>query len=173
MIMDPDEWDEREYNWLKVDDRYMRLTGRNVFHDVRVHKYDYNESEYTTKVRVATTQCIISISSSCEFRTKTLIPHIIQDTILLFFLSFIKYTKYIFIARLTLRNYLPVRIVCGLTVLTIGTMRMMRIRATKRSKAMSTKIVRSLRAKVKMTTTIRMKKKMMTGELRIKYLLAN
>lgn len=43
----------------------------------------------------------------------------------------------------------------------------------KRSKAMSTKIVRSLRAKVKMTTTIRMKKMTMTGELRIKYLLAN
>lgn len=44
----------------------------------------------------------------------------------------------------------------------------------KRSKAMSTKIVRSLRAKVKMTTTIRLKKMMMmmTGELRIKYLLA-
>lgn len=179
MTMDPDEWDEREYDWRKVDDQYMRLTGRNVFHDVRVYKYDYNESEYTTIVSAcqqATTQCITSISSSCEFRTKTLIPHIIQDInrILFFFLSFIKYTKYIFIARLTLRIYLLVRIVCGLEVFTIGTMmRMMRIRAMKRSKAMSTKIIRSLRAKVKMTTTIRLKKKMMTGELRIKYLLAN
>lgn len=42
MTMDPDEWDEREYDWRKVDDQYMRLTGRNVFHDVRVHEYDYN-----------------------------------------------------------------------------------------------------------------------------------
>lgn len=50
MTMDPDEWDEREYDWRKVDDQYMRLTGRNVFHDVYVYKYDYNESEYTTIV---------------------------------------------------------------------------------------------------------------------------
>lgn len=42
MIMDPDEWDEQEYSWQKVDDQYVRLMGRNVFHDVRV--YDYNET---------------------------------------------------------------------------------------------------------------------------------
>lgn len=64
------------------------------------------------------------------------------------------------------------RIVCGLEVFTIGTMmRMMRIRAMKRSKAMSTKIVRSLRAKVKMTTTIRLKKKMMTGKIKNPHIL--
>lgn len=41
----------------------------------------------------------------------------------------------------------------------------------KRSKAMSTKIVRSLRAKVKMTTTIRLKKKMMTGKIKNPHIL--
>ncbi|XP_032679462.1 neprilysin-2-like [Odontomachus brunneus] len=43
MIMDPDEWDEQEYSWQKVDDQYVRLMGRNAFHDVRV--YNYNETE--------------------------------------------------------------------------------------------------------------------------------
>ncbi|XP_020278507.1 neprilysin-like isoform X2 [Pseudomyrmex gracilis] len=36
MIMEPDEWNEQEYNWQKVDDHYMRLTGRNSLHDLRV-----------------------------------------------------------------------------------------------------------------------------------------
>ncbi|XP_014470512.1 PREDICTED: membrane metallo-endopeptidase-like 1 [Dinoponera quadriceps] len=42
MIMDPDEWDEQEYSWQKVDDQYMRLMGRNAFHDVYV--YGFNET---------------------------------------------------------------------------------------------------------------------------------
>ncbi|XP_011169896.1 membrane metallo-endopeptidase-like 1 [Solenopsis invicta] len=33
-----DQWDEQEYNWQKVDDQYMRLTGRNAFYDVRVDR---------------------------------------------------------------------------------------------------------------------------------------
>lgn len=37
MIMDPDEWDEQEYSWQKVDDQYMRLMGKNSFHDVHVY----------------------------------------------------------------------------------------------------------------------------------------
>ncbi|XP_012534425.1 endothelin-converting enzyme 1 [Monomorium pharaonis] len=38
MIMEPDEWNEQEYSWQKVDDQYMRLTGRNAFHDVRINE---------------------------------------------------------------------------------------------------------------------------------------
>jgi len=38
MIMESDKWDEQEYSWQKVDDQYMRLTGRNVFYDVRIQK---------------------------------------------------------------------------------------------------------------------------------------
>ncbi|KAL6445044.1 hypothetical protein ACFW04_002160 [Cataglyphis niger] len=44
LIMDPDEWDEQEYSWQKVDDKYMRLTGNNVFHDVRVNMYNPNKT---------------------------------------------------------------------------------------------------------------------------------
>lgn len=51
MIMDPDEWDEREYNWQKVDDQYMRLTGRNTFHDVRVYDESFNDSSKVIRVR--------------------------------------------------------------------------------------------------------------------------
>lgn len=38
MIMEPNQWDEQEYSWQKVDEQYMRLTGRNAFYDVRVNK---------------------------------------------------------------------------------------------------------------------------------------
>ncbi|XP_012534427.1 endothelin-converting enzyme homolog [Monomorium pharaonis] len=44
MIMEPDEWNEQEYSWQKVDDQYMRLTGRNAFHDVDVTYYSWNDS---------------------------------------------------------------------------------------------------------------------------------
>lgn len=44
MIMDPDEWNEQEYSWQKVDDQYVRLMGRNTFHDVRVIVYRSNET---------------------------------------------------------------------------------------------------------------------------------
>lgn len=40
MIMEPDKWNEQKYSWQKVDDQYMRLTGRNSFHDVRVQERD-------------------------------------------------------------------------------------------------------------------------------------
>lgn len=53
MIMDPDEWDEQEYSWQKVDDKYLRLTGNNVFHDVRVNIYSPNK---TVKVRKITSK---------------------------------------------------------------------------------------------------------------------
>lgn len=114
MIMDPDEWDEREYDWLKVDDRYMRLTGRNAFHDVRVYKYDYNKSEYTTIVSACRNDAMYYSISMLFFVRRTFRKRSFLISILLFFLSFIKYTKYIFIARLTLRIYLLVRIVYGL-----------------------------------------------------------
>jgi len=44
MIMELDEWNEQEYSWQKVDDQYVRLIGRNAFHDVRVIDYGWNES---------------------------------------------------------------------------------------------------------------------------------
>ncbi|XP_011689428.1 PREDICTED: neprilysin-like [Wasmannia auropunctata] len=44
MIMEPDEWNEQEYSWQKVDDQYVRLIGRNAFHDVWVKEYGSNES---------------------------------------------------------------------------------------------------------------------------------
>ncbi|XP_036145439.1 endothelin-converting enzyme 1 [Monomorium pharaonis] len=45
MIMEPDEWNEQEYSWQKVDDQYMRLMGRNAFHDVRLMDiYTWNNS---------------------------------------------------------------------------------------------------------------------------------
>ncbi|XP_020278382.1 neprilysin-1-like [Pseudomyrmex gracilis] len=53
MIMDPDEWDEQEYNWQKVDDQYMRLTGRNNFHDVRVGR-DYSSNDTSKIVMIDT-----------------------------------------------------------------------------------------------------------------------
>ncbi|XP_020278403.1 neprilysin-like [Pseudomyrmex gracilis] len=52
MIMDPEEWDEQEYNWQKVDDQYMRLTGRNAFHDVQVFN-DWREND-TLKIYILT-----------------------------------------------------------------------------------------------------------------------
>lgn len=56
IIMDPDEWNEQEYSWQKVDDQYVRLTGRNVFHDVRVTP-TWNESRKIINVFI-TTQAI-------------------------------------------------------------------------------------------------------------------
>lgn len=40
MTMESDKWNEQKYSWQKVDDQYMRLTGRNSFHDVRVQERD-------------------------------------------------------------------------------------------------------------------------------------
>lgn len=52
LIMEPDEWNEEEYSWQKVDDQYVRLTGKNAFHDVRiVNDYDSNETEKLVHVR--------------------------------------------------------------------------------------------------------------------------
>ncbi|XP_039304961.1 membrane metallo-endopeptidase-like 1 [Solenopsis invicta] len=39
MIMEPEEWNEEEYSWQKVDDQYMRLTGSNAFHEVDVWNF--------------------------------------------------------------------------------------------------------------------------------------
>lgn len=52
MIMEPDEWNEEEYSWQKVDDQYVRLMGRNAFHDVRVIEYGSNESEKLVHVLI-------------------------------------------------------------------------------------------------------------------------
>ncbi|XP_011689427.1 PREDICTED: neprilysin-1-like [Wasmannia auropunctata] len=49
IIMEPDEWNEQEYSWQKVDDQYVRLIGRNAFHDVRVDEL-YNDSNETEKI---------------------------------------------------------------------------------------------------------------------------
>ncbi|XP_011861285.1 PREDICTED: neprilysin-11-like [Vollenhovia emeryi] len=48
MIMEPDKWDEQEHSWQKVDDHYMRLTGRNAFHDVRIQEDNSNVVEIDT-----------------------------------------------------------------------------------------------------------------------------
>lgn len=48
LIMEPDEWNEEEYSWQKVDDQYVRLTGTNAFHDVRV--IDDHISNKTRKI---------------------------------------------------------------------------------------------------------------------------
>lgn len=52
LIMEPDEWNEEEYSWQKVDDQYVRLTGRNAFHDVRVIEDDDDDdsSNETRKI---------------------------------------------------------------------------------------------------------------------------
>ncbi|EGI67062.1 Endothelin-converting enzyme 1 [Acromyrmex echinatior] len=53
MIMEPDEWNEEEYSWQKVDDQYVRLIGRNAFHDVRVNENrTSNESQKTVHVSI-------------------------------------------------------------------------------------------------------------------------
>ncbi|XP_039304960.1 membrane metallo-endopeptidase-like 1 [Solenopsis invicta] len=39
MIMEPEEWNEEEYSWQKVDDQYMHLTGSNAFHEVEVWNF--------------------------------------------------------------------------------------------------------------------------------------
>ncbi|XP_024884012.1 neprilysin-like isoform X1 [Temnothorax curvispinosus] len=49
LIMEQDEWNEQEYSWQKVDDQYVRLTGRNAFYDVSVVNIDYDLNE-TRKV---------------------------------------------------------------------------------------------------------------------------
>ncbi|XP_024884014.1 endothelin-converting enzyme homolog isoform X3 [Temnothorax curvispinosus] len=36
LTMEQDEWNEQEYSWQKVDDQYVRLTGRNAFHDINI-----------------------------------------------------------------------------------------------------------------------------------------
>jgi len=55
MIMEPDEWNEEEYSWQKVDDQYVRLIGRNAFHDVRVNENrTLNESQKTVHVLITT-----------------------------------------------------------------------------------------------------------------------
>lgn len=50
MIMDPDEWDEQEYSWQKVDDQYVRLTGINTFHNVHVNRYNPNKTVLVRKM---------------------------------------------------------------------------------------------------------------------------
>lgn len=50
MILDPDEWDEQEYSWQKVDDQYVRLIGRNAFHDLRVNRYSPNKTVQVRKI---------------------------------------------------------------------------------------------------------------------------
>ncbi|XP_012059351.1 PREDICTED: neprilysin-like [Atta cephalotes] len=53
MIMEPDEWNEEEYSWQKVDDQYVRLIGKNVFHDVRVNENcTLNECQKTVHVSI-------------------------------------------------------------------------------------------------------------------------
>ncbi|XP_047344151.1 endothelin-converting enzyme 1-like [Vespa velutina] len=37
MIMEPEEWDETEHTWQKVDDYYAILTGYNSFYNIEVH----------------------------------------------------------------------------------------------------------------------------------------
>lgn len=58
LIMEPDEWNEQEYSWQKVDDQYVRLTGRNVFHDARVIEYGPNDTQKVVHV-IITTQVLI------------------------------------------------------------------------------------------------------------------
>ncbi|XP_018307444.1 membrane metallo-endopeptidase-like 1 [Mycetomoellerius zeteki] len=53
MIMEPDEWNEEEYSWQKVDDQYVRLIGKNAFHDVRVNENrSSNESQKIVHVSI-------------------------------------------------------------------------------------------------------------------------
>jgi len=53
MIMEPDEWNEEEYSWQKVDDQYVRLIGKNAFHDVRVNENcTFNECQKTVHVLI-------------------------------------------------------------------------------------------------------------------------
>ncbi|KAL0099287.1 hypothetical protein PUN28_020096 [Cardiocondyla obscurior] len=48
MTMESNEWNEQTNSWQKVDDKYMRLTGRNAFYDVRVKNDDVNVVEIDT-----------------------------------------------------------------------------------------------------------------------------
>lgn len=57
MIMHPDEWDEEEYSWQKVDDQYTRLMGRNAFHDLRVSEYVSNETGKEVHVHITMHIC--------------------------------------------------------------------------------------------------------------------
>lgn len=57
MIMHPDEWDEQEYSWKKVDDQYTRLIGRNAFHDLRVSESDSSENEIQVHVLITIHIC--------------------------------------------------------------------------------------------------------------------
>ncbi|XP_011861289.1 PREDICTED: neprilysin-like isoform X2 [Vollenhovia emeryi] len=52
LIMELDEWNEQEYSWQKVDDQYVRLIGRNAFHDVRVFKYGLNETRKVVHIDI-------------------------------------------------------------------------------------------------------------------------
>ncbi|XP_039304959.1 endothelin-converting enzyme 1 [Solenopsis invicta] len=52
MIMEPEEWNEEEYSWQKVDDQYMRLTGSNAFHEVDVWNFASKTPQKTPQKRV-------------------------------------------------------------------------------------------------------------------------
>lgn len=50
IIMESDEWNEQEYSWQKVDDQYMRLMGKNTFHDLSV--FHSNQTEKIINVPI-------------------------------------------------------------------------------------------------------------------------
>ncbi|XP_014600276.1 PREDICTED: neprilysin-1-like [Polistes canadensis] len=39
LIMEPEEWDETEHTWQKIDDYYAALTGYNTFYNLRVYTH--------------------------------------------------------------------------------------------------------------------------------------
>lgn len=48
MIMEPEEWDETEHSWQKVDDYYAILTGYNSLYNIRVINWPFANETYIT-----------------------------------------------------------------------------------------------------------------------------
>lgn len=47
MIMEPEEWDETEHSWQKVDDYYAILTGHNSLYSIEVYASPFENDTYT------------------------------------------------------------------------------------------------------------------------------
>jgi len=87
LIMEPDEWNEEEYSWQKVDDQYVRLTGKNAFHDVRVvdNYLDSNETEKVVHVRRKLLIKIITPALTYSNLNSKAHLHVIDISVILFY----------------------------------------------------------------------------------------
>ncbi|KAI4501887.1 hypothetical protein M0802_003222 [Mischocyttarus mexicanus] len=66
LIMEPEEWDETEHTWQKIDDYYAALTGYNTFYNLHV----YSAISPTTNITITGLQLPRMPTGSRRLRTK-------------------------------------------------------------------------------------------------------